>query len=93
MCQDYYSRSRCLARDCTEKISEHLPRVLGCMLVNRSVTWADRVCRPTAGRLQSIMLGPGLTKEDMETITDESRKVGLADRIYKSSVYGRPRFI
>jgi len=43
--------------------------------------------------VQSIMLGPGLTGEQMETIIEQSRRVGLADRICKSSIYGRPRFI
>jgi hypothetical protein len=43
--------------------------------------------------IDSIMLSPALTREEMETIAEESRKVGLADRICKSSMYGAPRFI
>lgn len=43
--------------------------------------------------IESIMLGPSLTREEVETITEESRKAGLVDRICKSSMYGRPRFI
>ena len=42
--------------------------------------------------VESIMLGPALTAEQMEAVIEESRKAGLANRIRKSSMYGRPRF-
>jgi hypothetical protein len=41
----------------------------------------------------NIMLGPELTREDQQTIIEESQKKGLGDRVCKSSLMGTPRFL
>lgn len=43
--------------------------------------------------IQHIMLGPELSKDDMEIVIEKSRKVGLGAKLCKSSMLGTPRFI
>jgi hypothetical protein len=43
--------------------------------------------------VERIMLGPKLSKEEMDTIVDHARIAGLGDRVCKSSLLGQPRFI
>jgi len=43
--------------------------------------------------IEHIMLGPELSKTDLEIIVEKSRSLGLGDRLLKSSLLGQPRFI
>ena len=43
--------------------------------------------------VESIMVGPGLTSDEIEMVRKEAIEAGLGDRIKKSSFFGRPRFI
>jgi hypothetical protein len=43
--------------------------------------------------IESIMLGPDLSKKEGDAIIEQSRKAGLGDRVCKSSLLGQPRFI
>jgi hypothetical protein len=43
--------------------------------------------------IDRIMLGPSLSGEEREVIMDKAHRAGLAARVSKSSLYGRPRYI
>lgn len=42
--------------------------------------------------IERVIIGPELSKDDMETVIEQTKKVGLGDRICKSSLLGEPRF-
>jgi hypothetical protein len=42
--------------------------------------------------IERVMIGPELSKDDMETVIEQTKKAGLGDRICKSSLLGEPRF-
>jgi hypothetical protein len=42
--------------------------------------------------IERIMLGPELSKDGMEVAIEQSRKVGLGDRLCKSSLLGTAPF-
>jgi hypothetical protein len=42
--------------------------------------------------VERIVIGPDLSKEDMDLVVVQAGKAGLAERICKSSLLGEPRF-
>ena len=40
--------------------------------------------------VETVMLGPGRTPEQIDVVMEEGRKAGLANRICKSSMFGHP---
>src|SRR5437016_5722970 len=42
--------------------------------------------------IERVMIGPELSKQDMEAAIEQTKKAGLGDRICKSSLLGTPRF-
>jgi len=42
--------------------------------------------------VERIMLGPALSKDEMDIVIEQSRRAGLGDRIVKSSLLGEPRY-
>jgi len=43
--------------------------------------------------IEHIVLGPELSKDECDLIVEKSRKVGIGERVRKSSLLGQPRFI
>ena len=42
--------------------------------------------------IERVMIGPELSRDEMEIVIDQTQKAGLGDRICKSSLLGEPRF-
>lgn len=42
--------------------------------------------------IERVVIGPELSKEDMEIVVEQTRKLGFGDRLLKSSLLGEPRY-
>jgi hypothetical protein len=42
--------------------------------------------------IERVMIGPELSKDDMEAVIEQTKKAGLGDRICKSSLLGEPLY-